>query len=522
METTDQGLLLAPRRVRALDALRRIARDWSRDGGGRATFAIIALGVGFVAWMIFKWGGDAHRTLISDVVFLPVSITGSVLAFRAGRHPGLDPQTARAWRIIGVSFFLYWLGDVIWTLEENLGSAPYPSIADIAYVLFYPTLLWGVLTFPTAPRSNTDRTKLWLDTGTVVVGAGMILWYFALGPTAHSVGSDLLESFVSLAYPVGDLVIIFAVTRILLGQPARGSGHALGILAAGLGIFVVADVAFAYLGLHDAYQGGDWPDGLWMVAQVLMVVSAQYQLWYASRPDRTSEMPSSRFRTFSPAPYLAIFASFLLLAAVGWHTAAYPLGGLMIGALLVTTFVVARQIAALRENLRLVEELHHLASTDSLTGLQSRRRFFELAEREFYIATRYKRSLVAMMVDLDHFKTINDSYGHAAGDVVLQVVASRCAQGLRAGDLIGRYGGDEIVVLLPNTDLEAAMTVSDRIRGSEDGLIVLTDHGPVRVTLSMGVATAEDCEDLPQLLHRADIALYEAKQAGRNTTRSIA
>lgn len=522
MAPNREELSLAPERTRVVDALRRIVRDWARDPGGRVTFLVVALGTSFLAWQIFGWGGAEKRTLISDVYFVPVSFVGAVLARRAGRNPDLDHRTARAWLIISAAFLLYWMGDVVWTIEENVGTAPFPGFADIAYVLFYPMLLWGVLAFPQGPRSGTDRTKLWLDTGTVVVGAGMILWYFALGPIARDSGSNLLESAVSLAYPVGDLVIIFAVTRILLGQPPRGSGHALGILAAGLGLFVVADVAFAYFSLNESYEGGDWPDALWMAAQVLFVVSAQYQHWYASRADRRTFVPTVRVRSFSPAPYLAIFASFMLLAVVGWNRAAYPVGALMIGALLITTFVVARQIAALRENLRLVEELHHRASTDSLTGLQSRRRFFELADREFYLAQRYERPLAAMMVDVDHFKTINDSFGHAAGDTVLQTVASRCAEGLRAGDLIGRYGGDEMVILLPDTDIDAAMNVAARIRGDGDGLVIHTDHGPVRVTLSMGVASSRDCEDLPQLLHRADIALYEAKQAGRNTTRCTA
>jgi diguanylate cyclase (GGDEF)-like protein len=124
------------------------------------------------------------------------------------------------------------------------------------------------------------------------------------------------------------------------------------------------------------------------------------------------------------------------------------------------------------------------------------------------------------MVDIDHFKSINDSFGHAAGDSVLQSVARQCTDGLRAGDLIGRYGGDEIVILLPDSNLEAALSAAGRIRAQD--VVVETPSGAVRATLSMGVAASGDCGDLAELLHRADLALYEAKQAGRNTTRAIA
>ncbi|MGH2784324.1 MAG: diguanylate cyclase [Actinomycetota bacterium] len=516
----SEAIRLLPKASRTRDAFFSAARDWVRDPGGRVAGALIVYGFVFVAWQIFHWGGSEHRTLISDLAFIPVSITAAALALRAGRHESLDPKTARAWRIIAVSFFLYWLGDVVWTIEENLGSAPFPGFADIGYVAFYPLLLWGVLSFPAGPRSATERTKLWLDGGTVIVGSSMLLWYFSLGPIAQDAGSNFLEQAVSLAYPIGDLVLIFGITRILLGRPPRGSGHALRILATGLVFLVVGDVAFAHLALHESYQGGDWPDAAWMFAQVLTAVAAQYQYWHASRGEQGHMSRQIEPRTFSPFPYVAIFASFLLLAFVGWDQAVYPIGGLMVGALIVTALVVGRQVAALRDNLRLLRELHHLASTDSLTGLGSRRHFYELAEREFHLSQRSGRPVAAMMIDIDHFKTINDTYGHAAGDSVLQSVARQCREGLRVSDLIGRYGGDEIVVLLPDSNLDAALATAGRIRSQE--LTVDTLSGSVRPTLSMGVATSVGCGELAELLHRADLALYEAKQAGRNTTRAIA
>jgi diguanylate cyclase (GGDEF)-like protein len=514
--TTAEVVPLAPARSR----LGATVRDWLRDPGGRATAALIALAVAFVSWQIFNWGGDDYTTLISDLVFLPVSIVGAVLAWRTSRHPGLDARTRRAWRIVGAAFFFYWIGDSVFSIEENVGSAPFPSWADAAYLMFYVVLLWGVLSFPTAPRTRADRTKMWLDTGTVVIGAYMILWYFALGPTARATGAGWFENFVSLAYPIGDLVLVLAITRILLGQPPRGVGHSLGILASGLLLFVVADVAFAHLSLNDAYAGGDWPDSLWMVAQVLMAVSAQYQYWHTSRHGST-ELEKPKLRSFSPLPYATVAASFGLLAVVGWHEAAYPLGGLMLGAIGVTTLVVSRQITALRENLTLLSELHELASTDMLTGLQSRRHFFELAEREFYLARRHERHLSAMMIDLDHFKGINDTFGHAAGDEALQMLARTCRQSLRGTDLIGRFGGDELVMMLPDTDVEHAMEAATRIREALADATVEAEGRAFRFTISVGIATAEAAADLAQLLRRADRALYQAKQDGRNTTRAL-
>ena len=302
MSMESESMRLVPEASRTRDAFLRAARDWVRDPGGRVVGALAIYGIAFLAWQIFGWGGVRHRALISDLAFIPVSLAAAALAFRAGRQPDLDPKTARAWRIIAASFFLYWLGDAIWTLEQHLGSGPFPSIADIAYVAFYPLLLWGIFAFPTGPKNATERTKLWLDGGTVLVGSAMLLWYFSLGPTAQATGSNFLESAVSIAYPIGDLILLFGITRILLDRPARGSGHALGILASGLLVLVLGDVGFAHLELNGSYAGGDWPDSAFMIAQILTVVSAQYQYWYASRGHHGLAVRTPEPRTFSPYP----------------------------------------------------------------------------------------------------------------------------------------------------------------------------------------------------------------------------
>jgi diguanylate cyclase (GGDEF)-like protein len=498
------------------------ARRFIADPGGRATAGLVLLAAGFLAWQAAGWGGPDIRPLVSDLAFVPVSITAALLALRASRHEALDPRTRRAWRIVGASFALYWLGDVLWTLEESLGRPAFPSPADAFYLAFYPTLLWGVLAFPAGPRSSADRLKLWLDTATVVVGAFMLLWFFSLGPTARQAGASALNAAVSLAYPIGDLVLVAAIARILLGRPPAGTGHALGILAAGLALFVVADVGYAALALREAYSGGDWPDALWMVGQVAMAVAAHHQHRHATRVGDPTRERLRRVRPLSPLPYAVVLAAFGLLAVVGWEEAAYPLGGLLLGALVVVGLVILRQIASIRENLRLLGELHHLATVDSLTGLLARRHFFELAEREVALARRSRRPLAAMMMDVDRFKAINDAVGHAAGDAILAAVGARVRSALREGDLVGRYGGDELVVLMPETGLEEALAVADRLHAAVESAPVETERGPMAVSLSIGVAAAEGAVDLDELLARADHALYEAKQAGRRTTRHAA
>jgi diguanylate cyclase (GGDEF)-like protein/PAS domain S-box-containing protein len=169
------------------------------------------------------------------------------------------------------------------------------------------------------------------------------------------------------------------------------------------------------------------------------------------------------------------------------------------------------------QNARLHAEVQKLAITDSLTGLYNRRGLFELGQREVERSRRYKRPLVAIMMDVDHFKFINDYYGHTVGDQVLQAVAKRCTDNLRRIDILGRLGGDEFTFLLPETDMFTASHVAERVRQTVAERPIVTDETPINVSASLGVARATSATpDLEVLISRADAAMYVAKREGRN------
>jgi diguanylate cyclase (GGDEF)-like protein len=160
------------------------------------------------------------------------------------------------------------------------------------------------------------------------------------------------------------------------------------------------------------------------------------------------------------------------------------------------------------------QRLEQLAMNDSLTGLHNRRHFVELADKEFQRARRYKRPLAAMMLDVDRFKQINDTYGRAVGDQVLRGVADRCRESLREANLLARYGGDEFIVLLLECDLPAAERVATRLHRRTAVGPIDTNAGPLSIGLSTGCAAlAEDCANLQSLIALADAALYLAKKA---------
>lgn len=180
------------------------------------------------------------------------------------------------------------------------------------------------------------------------------------------------------------------------------------------------------------------------------------------------------------------------------------------------------QVEILRDLARLVVdelELRLLATTDSLTGAMSRRAFLAEARRDVARAERERDELSCILIDLDHFKSINDTYGHGVGDLVLQRVVAKVKSELRPSDYIGRLGGEEFAVMLPGASQDLALDVAERIRSAVAAMAIQVSAGEIGVTVSVGLATRTPAEkSIELLLENADAALYEAKSGGRNRT----
>jgi diguanylate cyclase (GGDEF)-like protein len=161
------------------------------------------------------------------------------------------------------------------------------------------------------------------------------------------------------------------------------------------------------------------------------------------------------------------------------------------------------------------EMAHEQAMTDALTGLLNRYGLQRALQREQSEARRYQRPLSCLLIDLDNFKNINDSYGHAAGDIALQQISGILTKAVRGSDMVFRYGGEEFLVLLPETNLEGAAALAEKIRLASDAQL-FGDRRIFPLTLSAGVATLLEQESGHDMVARADMALYNAKARGRN------
>lgn len=203
------------------------------------------------------------------------------------------------------------------------------------------------------------------------------------------------------------------------------------------------------------------------------------------------------------------------------------LNRLLLGLLFTVTLVsflaiVRRLVVVLQKKLAEAEALiREMAITDDLTKLKNRRFLLTRFEEEFDRAVRYKHPLSCIFFDIDHFKQVNDTYGHEAGDTVLKTISATALEQCRQTDILGRYGGEEFLMILPETDLEQACFLAERLRQAIAGRTSVADRNHIRVTATFGVAcyssgTSATRSDLSDFIKRADTAMLEAKTAGRN------
>lgn len=193
---------------------------------------------------------------------------------------------------------------------------------------------------------------------------------------------------------------------------------------------------------------------------------------------------------------------------------------LILSFLLIVTisFIYYRAVRMLKEHQMMEEKLNFFANTDTLTQLCNRRRFMDRLDNEISRFLRYNHPASLIIFDIDHFKKVNDTHGHQAGDEVLREVAQSCKAVLRDNDLIARYGGEEFIVFLPETDKEHAMQVAEKLRTTVEDIRLRHDDSKLKVKISVGVAPFPGSNTVTkdEVIRQADAALYEAKNSGRN------
>ena len=487
-------------------------------GGGTLTAAMAALAA-YGLWQVFRWGGREDQVLIGNLVFLPVDWYVALLAWRVSRRADLGCRTCRAWRLIFFAVICFALGDLLrFVCEVVLRTHGEPSWVQAIYVGCYIFTACGLIAFPARRRSGPERIRLLLDTGTVFLGGAALIWYLALGPALARGAHSAPPGLIAFGDTAGDMLVLFGVLSVLARGTIRSSATALRIFAVGVMAFIANDLIYGYIIAHSAYRAGDPVDTLLMVAVIAIWLSLACQLRAEPADDvAVPQEPASGHPAF--LPYLAVAGSYLLLIVAGRHAIrADALGVVFLGAIGLTILVSARQYVALRDYGRLAVRYAELAAIDGMTGLYNRRHFMETAEVAFAHALGTGQPLVALMIDVDNFKQVNDMHGHVVGDQVLTALAQACREHVRPGDIVGRYGGDEFTIVIPGATSQRAIRLAGQLT-CPAARVLGRDGKPLAYSLSIGIAQCPPGGDLPTLLAHADVAMYAAKRAGGNCWR---
>ena len=420
------------------------------------------------------------------------------------RIPAGSPDRT-AWRIVALGLLSFGLSNTYYQwFVRPLDPMPFPSLSDALWLAFYPCIYIGLVLLM-RPKVAGLPLGLALDGVVVGLGAATIGAAAAIPRVVARPDGRIAHTVVTAIYPVGDLLllalVVFAVSLYHWRPPT-----AMWWLAGSLLVFGCVDSIYVIRAARGMYEPGGWLDAAWVIATTLIALA----------PGRHQHRAVSRRPpTWAPlaAPLLAGGAAISVLAAASYIPMA-PVASWMAVATLLAA--LGRLAVAFFEARHAGEDAHQ-ARTDELTALLNRRGFYERAPDILsgggVHGTEQGSSCALLLLDLDNFKDINDSLGHAAGDDLLRSVAARLTAALNEDDLLARLGGDEFAVLLSHADPdEAQRTAAALIAALDEG--VELEGVEVHTDASIGIAvTSAHGRDLGTLLRYADIAMYRAKHA---------
>jgi diguanylate cyclase (GGDEF)-like protein len=449
--------------------------------------------------------GSAHADSLFAQWFQPAAFFGCGAAVLI-RVPRTSPRAP--WLLIGAGLVLYAAGNLYFNFAVDQGTTPgFPSTADALWLCLYP-LSFAALALLVRRRFTNVGAGVWLEgviCGTVVAA---LVAAVVFDPVFSVTVANGAGSMARLAYPVGDLLGV-GVVIVVWGIGGRRLDPFWALLGAGFALLAAGDSFYVVQAARGEWVPGNALDYPYALATMAMAAAA-----WTARPQerRVSSAPDST-RLALP---VACALTALVLATVAVLVGINPLATAL--ALLTLLAVVLRLGSTLGRVNRQSLELAALAATDPLTGLANHRTVHDRLDEELRRARGLGWPLAVIALDIDHFKAINDTYGHTHGDAALQAIARVLEAQTQADQMVGRIGGEEFVLILPAASGADGYAMAERCRAALAELSVQGEDAGV--ACSAGVASyPEDAVTAPRLLELADGTLYWAKRSGRGQTR---
>jgi diguanylate cyclase (GGDEF)-like protein len=452
-----------------------------------------------VAHTLVGFGGRSIDLLVRDWASSLVYVLAAlVVALRAARVR----ESRGPWIVIAVGVSLYGLGNLLWSLWlEHVPSPPIPSVCDGLWLALYPASYIGLVWLA---RTGHRRVPagVWLDGIVAGLGIGAVGAAIVFRPVLQAASGGGVAVATNLAYPIGDLLLaalIMGVFALRGWRPDRRWA----LLGAGFLVLCVADSIYLLKVASGAFDSSSVANLFYMSGVGLLAVAA----WQRPVPVERANLQGWSMLL---VPGAFITTAIVLLA----FDHAHPLTPLARALALMTLAAGFLRAGLSFRDLRTLTTAQREALTDDLTSLANRRQLVRRLEQAVIAANDTRSAAALLVIDLDHFKEINDTLGHPAGDELLRQIGPRLQAVLRDGDTLARLGGDEFAIVLgAPSDRLAALKVADNVRGALAEAFNVADVR-LMITASIGIALLpEHGDSADELLRMADVAMYEAKQA---------
>jgi len=450
--------------------------------------------------------GQAPGPALSDGIQLILG--GMVIYSMAQASQRSEGLAISFWRLGAVAYTLLFVAQSLSVYNDLSHTSIVSWTNNMLFSFWFVPLAMAIFLDPEHEAGKID-TLVALDfvQGVLVCVAAYLYFFFipkteASGELSHEVWAPYFVgySFVAAAFILRAIITRSRDTRVLFGRM-------------GAFLFLSGAIdALYYYGPGQGLKTGAWFDLLWSALLVVPMIIAN--IWRQTEAPEIALEPQRRDKRIYTEIFFLMYPLLVLFMSLRIARERLGLAGLVVFLSFVCSS--ARLLVTQHRLLQAREALRREASRDGLTSLWNRKAILSILERELLRGQRDRQSVGLIMIDVDHFKTINDTRGHAAGDAVLRIIASGIAAMVRPYDSVGRIGGEEFLIVAPNCALGETWELAERVRVHVANCSIMAGGSAVRVSLSLGVATASAANDLEKLLHAADSALYQAKNAGRN------
>ncbi len=451
-------------------------------------------------------GTKSPGPLLSDAIQFTI---GALLIATLLKTSRLCEGMARGfWNLTTAAYAFWMIAQGLSVYNDVLGAQGLLPLGNLLFSFWFAPLAMALFLDPEHESGRLDILVILDFAQGVLVCVAAYLYFFYI-PKADSPAE--LSHTVWIPYFGGyGLVATAFILRAILTR-SRDIRSLFGRMGAFLAVSGCADALY-YYGPGSNLKTGQWFDLLWSALLILpMIIAVTWK--QAEAPEISHDQPVREKAVYTEVfyllyPVLVLFMSLRIARERLWLAAVVVLLSFVCSS--------ARLLVTQHRLILAKEALRREASRDGLTSLWNRKAILSILDRELLRAERDRQPVGLIMIDVDHFKSVNDSRGHAAGDAVLRIIASGIAAVVRPYDSVGRYGGEEFLIVAPNCGLGETWELAERVRVHVAGCNIMAGKSTVRVSLSLGIATGEASQDIEKVLHAADAALYQAKHNGRN------